>query len=87
MRIRPRHRRFITLIDELYEARVRLVFESDVPPSSLFEEGDCPAGDTADDDDVSVLFKGVASGTMKWLDVRQSGGKVLGELASVRELR
>ena len=43
------------------------------------------------DDDVSPYLNGVTSGTVKplsgWMDVRQGGGKMLGELASVRELR
>lgn len=36
MQVRDQARRFITLVDELYNARVRLVCSAEVPPDALF---------------------------------------------------
>ncbi len=33
-------RRFITLVDALYEARVRLVASAETPPDRIYERGD-----------------------------------------------
>ncbi|GMH80102.1 hypothetical protein TL16_g08406 [Triparma laevis f. inornata] len=83
-------RRFITLIDELYEGKCKLICNAEVEIDELFGVDEIE-DDWIGDDDVSPYTKGVTSGTVKplpgWMDVRQSGGKMLGELASVRELR
>jgi protein AFG1 len=100
-------RRFITLIDELYEAKVSLICEAEEEPGKLFSvrkridpaeaalkklfalkeregEGGGGGGEGGEEEEEDIS-KGVDD--MKWLDVRQSGGSTLGELASVKELK
>lgn len=71
-------RRFITLVDELYEQRCALMCTSQYPPEELFinrhDDGTMP---TQVETKVGEAFG---------IDVAQSTGKTLGELASVREL-
>ena len=73
-------RRFITLVDELYEGRVKLACSAVSLPRDLFEDG----SKVVEEDDLGCDYN---VGTMKWLDVRQATGRTVGELASVRELR
>jgi len=75
-------RRFITLIDEMYEGGVKMAIQAKegVGIGDLMEEGDeVGTGDEwIGDDDVT--------GRQRWLDVRTTGGRMMGELASVKEL-
>lgn len=75
-------RRFITLVDELYEAGCALICTAVAPPDELFtaREGVTPQTDATDD---SIEAK---VGELFGIDVAQSSGKTVGELASVREL-
>jgi len=74
-------RRFITLIDELYEAECALVCSAVAPPDKLFQKREEVAvkKDTPESIETKV-------GEMFGIDVAQSSGKTVGELASVREL-
>eukprot|EP00814_Leptocylindrus_danicus_P011429 CAMPEP_0116018932 /NCGR_PEP_ID=MMETSP0321-20121206/8934_1 /TAXON_ID=163516 /ORGANISM="Leptocylindrus danicus var. danicus, Strain B650" /LENGTH=214 /DNA_ID=CAMNT_0003489403 /DNA_START=214 /DNA_END=858 /DNA_ORIENTATION=+ len=74
-------RRFITLIDELYEARCALVCQAHARPDKLFvvQNNDSHFRQIND----TELKPGEAFG----VDVAQSSGRTTGELASVRELR
>ena len=75
-------RRFIPLIDEMYEGGVKMAIQAKegVGIGDLMEEGDeVGTGDEwIGDDDVT--------GRQRWLDVRTTGGRMMGELASVKEL-
>jgi protein AFG1 len=81
-----RARRFITLIDELYEAECCLVCSAADVPDRLFigksteEESGTDANKSEADNNVSP------NGTMLAVDVAQSQGTALSGLASVREL-
>ena len=79
-------RRFITLIDEMYEGGVRMAIhaEGGVGVGDIMGEGGEAEEEWIGDDDVTA--QGVGGGT-KWLDVRTTGGRMMGELASVKELR
>lgn len=80
-------RRFITLVDELYEARCALVCFADASPQDLYQQTNSQLVSTTSPEneslaDVTELTPG------EILDVfqSQSNGKTLGELASVIEL-
>lgn len=75
-------RRFITLIDELYEAQCTLVCSAVAPPDQLFHGREGVAAEKEDTPE-SIETK---VGEMFGIDVAQSSGKTVGELASVREL-
>ena len=74
-------RRFITLVDELYEAECTLVCSAVAAPDELFHgrEGVAVKKNTPESIETKV-------GEMFGIDVAQSSGKTVGELASVREL-
>jgi protein AFG1 len=71
-------RRFITLIDELYEGNCALFCSAVAFPDALFVDRlqEVPAPDSVE----------AKVGEMFGIDVAQSSGKTVGELASVREL-
>lgn len=77
-------RRFITLIDELYEAQSVLSCSAVAPPHNLFE-GHCKKGELDElvDSDSTELEPGETLG----IDVAQSTGRTIGEFASVQELK
>ena len=82
-------RRFITLVDELYEAGCALVCTAVAPPDELFtgREGVTPQQQKfAQEKNVSDESIEAKVGEMFGIDVAQSNGKTVGELASVREL-
>ena len=71
-------RRFITLVDELYEQKCALMCSADYPPEELFlDRNEDPSPPTAIEIKVGEAFG---------IDVAQSSGKPVGSLASVREL-
>jgi predicted ATPase len=85
-------RRFITLIDELYEAKCVLMCSAVTSPDKLFvgrgqyeEKGDLPfvleEQDGFQEEGISV-----EAGETFGMDVAQSNGMTVGELASVQEL-
>ena len=78
-------RRFITLIDELYEGRCALLCSSEASsPKYLFRQGsEQPA---ADGTDGSLNGYNGDVGDMRDLDIATQGGTPIGALASVREL-
>ena len=78
-------RRFITLIDELYEADCALACSAVAPPDHLFRGR---SGETTRDEESKHETGGieVKVGEMFGIDVAQSSGKTVGDLASVREL-
>mmetsp|Transcript_31807 Transcript_31807/g.63658 ORF Transcript_31807/g.63658 Transcript_31807/m.63658 type:complete len:429 (-) Transcript_31807:79-1365(-) len=84
-----RARRFITLIDELYEAECCLVCGAADVPDHLFI-GNGNDGEDSDGfeshSDYSDRDKRDKNGNMLAVDVAQSQGVPLGQLASVREL-
>ena len=82
-----RARRFITLIDELYEAECCLVCSAVDVPDRLFI-GNSSEEDSGTDSDKSTTANDNVSpdGTMLAVDVAQSRGTALSSLASVREL-
>lgn len=71
-------RRFITLIDELYENRCALICSAEHPAEDLFLES---YEDSFVPSEVELKI-----GETLGIDVAQSRGKALGEIASVREL-
>ena len=78
-------RRFITLIDELYEADCALACSAVAPPDHLFRGR---SGETTREEESKHETGGieVKVGEMFGIDVAQSSGKTVGDLASVREL-
>lgn len=74
-------RRFITLVDELYEGNCALFCSAVAFPDKLFLDGTSSAQATFAPDSVEAKV-----GEMFGIDVAQSSGKTVGELASVREL-
>ena len=77
-------RRFITLVDELYEARCCVACSSEMMPENLFvvrREGMCHASST-DEETLSTSNNNNTLG----VDAAQSQGKPLSALASVKEL-
>lgn len=77
-------RRFITLVDELYEARCALVCFAESPPEELYKQHPVettPEYSTADLSDTE-LTPGELFGIFR----SQANGKTVGELASVIEL-
>ena len=75
-------RRFITLVDELYEAQCTLVCSAVAPPDRLFHGREGAVNENKEMPG-SIETK---VGEMFGIDVAQSSGKTVGELASVREL-
>lgn len=75
-------RRFITLVDELYEAQCNLICSAVAPPDQLFHGREGVANENKEKAE-SIETK---VGEMFGIDVAQSSGKTVGELASVREL-
>jgi len=73
-------RRFITLVDELYEAKCFLVCSAVAAPNELFQDRNNP--------NQSAMKDNMETKVVGWLgiDVAQSSGRTVGELASVREL-
>lgn len=71
-------RRFITLVDELYEGKCALLCSAVAYPEYLFVDGH-----NTTDNSESMETK---VGEMYGIDVAQSTGRTVGELASVREL-
>ena len=71
-------RRFITLVDELYEQKCALMCSADYPPEELFlDRHEDPNPPSAIEIKVGEAFG---------IDVAQSSGKPVASLASVREL-
>jgi predicted ATPase len=77
-------RRFITCIDEFYEAGVNLGMSCEKGIDSLFSHSDRGEDEESDEEEMADDYE---IGSMKWMDVRQATGRTIGELASVRELR
>jgi predicted ATPase len=78
-----RARRFITLIDELYEAKCALLcsaIDADTPMDLFRSVGQEAATD------IEVGNKDTDDSEILWIDVAQQGGTPVGALASVREL-
>jgi protein AFG1 len=78
-----RARRFITLIDELYEAKCALLCSAvdAKTPMGLFRGGE------HDSETIAEVEKNATDETeILWVDVAQQGGTPVGALASVREL-
>lgn len=78
-------RRFITFVDELYEARCALVCFADGTPEELYEDNqkkNTSAGYFTDISDVTELTPGERFDIFR----SQTSGKTVGELASVIEL-
>lgn len=78
-------RRFITLIDELYEGKCCLMCLAIAGPDDLFVDHTktIPSSSTSTEQQDDIETK---VGEMFGIDVAQSNGKTIGELASVREL-
>jgi protein AFG1 len=74
-------RRFITLIDELYENKCALICSAVEDPQNLFV-GRSDSDQVKPDPESMETKVGEAFG----IDVAQSSGRTLGELASIREL-
>ncbi len=83
-----RARRFITLIDELYEAECCLVCSAVDVPDRLFVGSSSDEEESSADSNKSTTANNDVSpdGTMLAVDVAQSRGTALSSLASVREL-
>lgn len=73
-------RRFITLVDELYESRCAVACYATAKPEDLFEKD--PPKATPLNEDIDLEAEEILG-----IDVAQSTGRSVGELASVRELR
>ena len=74
-------RRFITLVDELYEGKCALLCSAATNPNDLFVDNGIP------DDERDIMNNvEVDASEMLGIDAAQSNGVALGELASVREL-
>ena len=71
-------RRFLTLVDELYEARCRLFCSAAAAPGDLFVVPDSSGMERREGAPKTEDFR--------WIDVAQQGGVAVGQLASVREL-
>jgi protein AFG1 len=77
-------RRFITLIDELYEAKCALICSAAVNSADLLFVGNTN-GDSSQND-VSEKSMNTKPGESFGIDVAQSNGMVIGEHASIKEL-
>merc|ERR1719223_77078 len=82
LKAHDRARRFITLVDELYEAKCALMCLAVTNPSDLFVQSKEQAKGMNLDTNIET-----EAGESFGIDVAQSNGIVVGELASVRELR
>lgn len=81
-----RARRFITLIDELYEAECCLVCSAVDVPDQLFVGNSSEKEESSANSNKSTTNDTSPDGTMLAVDVAQSRGTALSSLASVREL-
>mmetsp|Transcript_37621 Transcript_37621/g.91444 ORF Transcript_37621/g.91444 Transcript_37621/m.91444 type:complete len:472 (+) Transcript_37621:1612-3027(+) len=87
-----RARRFITLIDELYESKCALLIQCVASTSSQPVVIQSPmdlfvtTNDDTDSNDMTSDTSTEGEETVAWVDVAQQGGVVVGALASVREL-
>lgn len=81
-------RRFITLIDELYEANCSLICSAETAPSAdtLFVGRNQDSDDNEKDSMIDMNSIETEVGEALGIDVAQSNGMTAGELASVKEL-
>ncbi|CAG9464059.1 unnamed protein product [Pedinophyceae sp. YPF-701] len=92
---RDQARRFITLVDELYNARTRLVCVAEAPPDELFRGKGGAGGSLVDGDAEPILdleglqFEGEAEGRRLRRDVMADGGvaPVVSGRSAVEEAR
>lgn len=81
-------RRFITLIDELYEANCSLICSTETAPSAdaLFAGRNQDSDENEKDSMIDMKSIETEVGEALGIDVAQSNGMTAGELASVKEL-
>ncbi|KAK9808342.1 hypothetical protein WJX73_003940 [Symbiochloris irregularis] len=74
VQVKDQARRFITLVDELYNARVRLVCTAACAPDALFTGAEAAAGEEAILDLESLQFETAVQGSRLRRDLLQEGG-------------